>query len=116
MLPIWTPSPERVAASNLTAFTKWLRDRGAGDFADYKSLHDWSITDRGAFWSSVWDFFGVIGLKGETAVIDGGLMPGAKFFPEARLNFAENLLRRRDASPALLAYTEPDTAPGSGRT
>jgi acetoacetyl-CoA synthetase len=116
MPPLWTPNPERVAGSNLTAFVKWLEARGAGEFRDYKSLHEWSITDRGAFWSAVWDYCGVVGDKGGTTVADGDRMPGAQFFPGARINFAENLLQRRDDAPALLAFTEPDTAAGSGRT
>jgi len=115
MLPIWAPAPERVAGSNLTAFAHWLEARGTGVFADYGALHRWSITERGAFWSAVWDFCGVVGARGGLDVVDGDRMPGAQFFPEARLNFTENLLKRRDETLAIIAVTEPDQAPGSGR-
>jgi acetoacetyl-CoA synthetase len=113
--PLWQPDASRVAGSNLTAFVAWLKDRGLGDFPDYAALHHWSVSDRAAFWSAVWDFCGVIGEKGEPSLIDGERMPGARFFPNASLNFAQNLLRRRDDTPALISFTEPDTEPGSGR-
>ncbi len=115
MPPLWTPGPDRVGASTLTAFISSLKERGVRDFPDYESLHRWSITERGPFWSAVWDFCGVIGTKGPIDVADGDLMPGARFFPEARLNFAQNLLRRRDDTLALIAFTEPDTSADSGR-
>jgi len=107
MEPLWTPSSERIAASNLTAFGTWLAERGGPTFADYDALHQWSIADRGAFWTAIWDFCGVVGERGAGVVEDGNLMPGARFFPDARLNFAENLLQRRDDSPALVAVDEP---------
>ncbi len=109
MGPSWTPSAERIAGSNVTAFVKWLEPREGREFRDYGSLHAWSVTERGAFWSAVWDYCRVVGEKGETAVADAGRMPGARFFPDARLNFAENLLRRRDDRLALVAVTEPGT-------
>ena len=109
MGPSWIPSAERVAASNLTAFVQWLGPREGREFRDYASLHAWSVTERGDFWSSVWDYCGVVGEKGEAMVADAGKMPGARFFPEARLNFAENLMRRRDDRLAIVAVTEPGT-------
>ncbi|MEO6223607.1 MAG: acetoacetate--CoA ligase, partial [Vicinamibacterales bacterium] len=115
MPPLWAPSPARVAESHLTAFVQWLGARGLGHFSDYRSLHEWSVRERGSFWSAVWDYCGAIGQKGDTDIVDGDRMPGAHFFPDARLNFAENLLRRRDDSAAIVAFTEPDTAIGSGR-
>ena len=73
---------------------------------DYWGLHRWSITERGAFWSAVWDFCGVIGDKGERQVIDAELMPGARFLPDAALNFAENLLRLDGPSDAIVFRDE----------
>src|ERR1700741_2776951 len=97
--PLWQPAPERIRTSNLSAFMARLaRELGAG-FTDMASLHRWSIDNPEAFWSALWDFSGVIGIKGAAPyLIDPSAMPGARFFPEARLNFAENLLRRRDQS------------------
>ena len=100
--PLWSPSPERQARARLTAFARTAERRFEQKFPDYASLHRFSIERPGEFWSAVWDFCGVRGSKGERAVEHLERMPGARFFPDARLNFAENLLRRRDASTALV--------------
>ena len=70
--------------------------------SNYRELHAWSVAEPALFWDLIWDFCGVIGVKGERRLIDGDKMPGASFFPDARLNFAENLLRRADDSDALV--------------
>ena len=70
--------------------------------AGYRDLHAWSVKHPDLFWDLLWDFGGVIGEKGARLAIDLDAMPGAKFFPDARLNFAENLLRRTDARDALV--------------
>jgi acetoacetyl-CoA synthetase len=70
--------------------------------ADYRALHRWSVEDREAFWSLIWDYCDVIGEKGASVLQDGDRMPGAKFFPDARLNFAENLLRRTGSAEAII--------------
>ena len=100
---LWHPSPERVADANLTGFAALVRERHGLNATDYASLHRWSIDDRAAFWSAVWEYGSVIGDRGDGPVlVDGDRMPGAKWFPDVRLNFAENLLRRRDDAPAIL--------------
>jgi acetoacetyl-CoA synthetase len=104
--PLWSPSPERIAASNMTAFMGHLTARHGARFADYAALHRWSIDHVEAFWDAIWDFCGVIGEKGERILADGDRMPGAKFFPDAKLNFAENLLAREGTAPALLFNNE----------
>ena len=105
--PLWTPSPQRIAASNLTAFTKFVAERYGVKAIDYTELHAWSCNDREQFWQAIWQFCGVIGsTQGDTILIDRDRMPGARWFPDARLNFAENLLRKRDASPALIFWGE----------
>jgi acetoacetyl-CoA synthetase len=79
-------------------------------FDDYASLHRWSIDDIPVFWSGVWDFCGVVSnARGDRVVIDADKMPGARWFPDARLNFAENLLADRGNSEALIFRSE-DTA------
>ena len=100
--PLWRPSREAVAAHPLTRFAAQAGERAGRRFADYRALHAWSVDDRAAFWELVWDFCGVIGDKGERRLADGEAMPGARFFPDARLNFAENLLRRRDDGDAIV--------------
>ena len=92
-MPLWTPSAERIAAAPLTAFAAEAGKRTGRQFSRYADLHAWSVDDREAFWDLVWDFCGVIGDKGGRVLADGDKMPGAKFFPDAQLNFAQNLLR-----------------------
>jgi acetoacetyl-CoA synthetase len=105
--PLWQPSPERVARANLTAFMREARERWGATADDYASLHRWSVTEQAQFWELVWSFCGVIGDAGNAPVlVDGSKMPGARWFPDARLNYAENLLRRRDNSPAIVFWSE----------
>ncbi|MFZ1910500.1 MAG: acetoacetate--CoA ligase [Burkholderiales bacterium] len=78
----------------------------AGGFADYAALHRWSVDEREKFWSLLWDFCGVQGDKGARALLDGERMPGAQWFPDAKLNFAQNLLREADDSDAIVFWGE----------
>ena len=104
---LWQPSRERVAAANLTAFISQAEAVSGRKLADYEALWRWSVEDPGAFWRLMWSYGGVIGDgPGEPAIENPGAMPGARFFPAARLNFAENLLRRNDASDALVFWGE----------
>ncbi|MBI4206082.1 MAG: acetoacetate--CoA ligase [Betaproteobacteria bacterium] len=104
--PLWQPSRERIAAANLTAFMRHVREQyGAAE--DYPQLFAWSIEDPERFWHAVWSFCGVIAAtQGGVILVDGHKMPGARWFPEARLNFAENLLRRRDRGTAIVFWGE----------
>ena len=100
--PLWTPSAERINSSRLTGFMERLGAKTATRFENYGDLHAWSVANMEAFWDFLWDDCGVVGDKGSTILRDGNRMPGAKFFPEARLNFAENLLRKTGSEPALI--------------
>lgn len=101
---LWAPSETQKSASALWRFA----EVNGFDPSDYDSLHRWSIDQKGAFWSALWDFCGVIGEKGETHFQpdDAAWMTGAKFFPQARLNLAENLLKGDDAARAIFAMDE----------
>ncbi len=101
MNPLWSPSPERAAATNLARFKA-----RAGQEGSYEDLHRWSVENPEAFWGLVWDFCGVCGDKGARALVDGERMPGAKFFPDGRLNFAENLLGKRSDADAIVFWGE----------
>ena len=100
--PLWSPPADTVAKSNMTRFMRLVDERHGLGLDGYEALHRFSVERREDFWSAVWDFGGVIGEKGETPLKDGERMPGAAFFPDARLNFAENLLRRADDGDALV--------------
>ena len=100
---LWQPSPERIADANVTRFAALVRERHGVDTGDYAALHRWSVENRAAFWSAIWEYGAVIGERGDGPVlVDGDRMPGAKWFPGARLNFAENLLRRRDDATGIV--------------
>lgn len=104
--PIWSPSPGRLAGAHLTAFTKLAELSYDRKLNGYAELWRASVADPARFWSLVWDYCGVIGDKGATALSDGDNMLAARFFPEARLSYAENLLRRDDDGDALLFWGE----------
>ncbi len=105
--PLWRPSAERVAGARLTRFRRAAEARSGRRLDDYPALHAWSVEEPAAFWSLVWDFCGVIaGERGDRVLEHGERMPGARWFPDARLNFAENLLRRRDDGVALVFRNE----------
>ncbi len=105
--PIWRPSAERIEKANLTAFLRTVRERWRPDVTNYAALYRWSIDETAVFWQAVWEFCGMVSSrKGDQVVIDFGKMPGARWFPGARLNFAENLLRYRDDRRALVFWNE----------
>ena len=106
--PLWSPSGERIATSQVVQFMLFVRERhGVKVGPNYFSLHAWSLENPEAFWSALWDFCGVLAsARGERILQDAECFPGARWFPEARLNFAENLLRYRDDKPALIALLE----------
>ncbi len=105
MEPLWTPSDDRRREARLTRF----RDRVGHELTSFDELHRWSIDEREAFWAAVWDFAGVVGSRGPRTSVDREAMPGARFFPDATLNYAENLLRRGDDAPAIIASSEGAT-------
>jgi acetoacetyl-CoA synthetase len=105
--PLWIPDERRCSATTLSAFCSWLSARVGAPFGDYGALHRFSTADPGAFWSAAWDFAQVAGDKGASPfVADADRMPGASFFPGARLNFAENLLRHQGEGDALVFWGE----------
>ncbi|HEV2901551.1 MAG TPA: acetoacetate--CoA ligase [Pseudaminobacter sp.] len=100
--PLWTPTQDQVASAPMTAFMAAASVRAGAEFTRYDDLHRWSIDEREAFWSLVWDFCGIVGERGEVVLADGDRMPGAAFFPYARLNFAENLLKKTGGGDAIV--------------
>jgi acetoacetyl-CoA synthetase len=109
---LWTPGPDRADRANVTAFIRWLaRERGL-DFEDdgYPALWRWSVTDLDGFWQAVWDYCGIEASAPPTAVLGRRSMPGAEWFPGARLNYAQHVLRReRPETDAL--YHQSETTP-----
>ena len=105
--PLWRPAPERVAASRMDAFRRFINQRHGLALADYAALHQWSVSAVADFWQAVAEFFAVDFSAPPTRVLDNpDAMPGAQWFAGAELNFAAHLLRRRDEHPALVAISE----------
>ncbi len=106
--PLWTPSADRISRANLTRFIEYVDDRYGTRFSDYERLYAWSIAHPVEFWNAIWAFGGIeTDLKGDRVASDPERMrPGAHFFPDARLNFAENALQRTGSEPAILFRNE----------
>ena len=97
---LWEPDNKTVRDARVTRFMTWLAGRGTLDSGSYQDLWHWSVTDPAAFWSAVWDYFGVLGDRGDGPVLDGQVMPYVQWFGGATLNYARNALRT--------AWTDPD--------
>lgn len=104
---LWEPSPAFRESTRLWAFMQWLRDRRGLAFDDYQALWQWSIDDLPAFWGAVWEFFDIQADGDPSRVLAASGMPGARWFPDVRLNYAEHAFRHASASrPALLSRVE----------
>jgi acetoacetyl-CoA synthetase len=99
--PLWRPSAERVERANMARYMKWLAEHRGVELGSYEEAWRWSVDDLDGFWSSIWERFEVGGPAPRPALAERR-MPGARWFPGARLNHAELSLRRRDDHPALL--------------
>lgn len=108
--PVWQPNPSSVADSRITEFTDFVRARTGRDFATYTDLWSWSTDRIDEFWASVWDYFD-IGSDYTEVLDDPVVMPGARWFPGTRLNFAEQALRRGGINDtALISISENGAA------
>ncbi len=104
--PLWTPSEAQIESANVTHFARMAIHDWGLRLNNYPAFYRWSVDHPEQFWRSVWKFCGVRGEHGARAMVDGGKMPGARFFPDARLNFAQNLLGRRDDGDAIVFWGE----------
>jgi acetoacetyl-CoA synthetase len=110
MNALWTPSAERLMNAPISRFIRDINAAYGLEMQNYADLYHWSLAEPDAFWLAVWEFCGVIASeRGDTVLADRGCFPGARWFPEARLNFAENLLRRGDDGTALIGLLENGT-------
>ena len=98
--PLWQPNPQTVGATRMAAF---IQAMGHGDYA---ATWQWSVDQPADFWDSIWDFCGVLGEKGQDVLVDPERMPGASWYPQARLNYAENLLQDAGDTEALVFWGE----------
>src|SRR5262249_40419300 len=104
---LWRPSEAAVQSAQVTQFAQQIVRKHRLDFNTYPEFYGWSVENPEAFWNEVWDGCGVVAAKkGSTVLVDGDKMPGAKWFPEARLNLAENFMKRGDRGDALVFWDE----------
>jgi acetoacetyl-CoA synthetase len=104
---LWEPSSERIERSRLTEFMRWLAAERGLDFAGYDDLWRWSVDDLDAFWAAIWDFFEVQADGDAAPVLASRAMPGASWFPNARVNYAEHVFAGKDeAETAILHASE----------
>jgi acetoacetyl-CoA synthetase len=107
MPALWTPSPERIRSARITAFREWLRAQRDLSFADFESMWSWSVTDLDGFWSAVWQYFDVQASQPYEKVLADARMPGAVWFPGARLNLVDQVFRHgTSARPAIVFCNE----------
>ncbi|WP_163554104.1 acetoacetate--CoA ligase [Candidatus Frankia alpina] len=104
--PLWEPSARRIEQAAVTNYRSWLAAERGLDLGDEAALWAWSVTELGPFWESIWDFCAVEGERGDGPALAGAGMPGAVWFPDARVNYAENALTRRGGAPAVIAVRE----------
>lgn len=104
--PLWQPDPMQIAHSAMHRFLRFAESRHSRAFNSYMDLHRWSVSEREAFWADLWEFFEVVGTQGKTPCTDANDFMKARWFPEASLNFAENLMRYQDPHTALICCDE----------
>lgn len=104
--PLWIPTEDRIRSSNFSKYYDFIRKEYKLLFKDYNELHKWSVSEIELFWESVWKFGGIIHSNLYTKILDKRIIPGAKWFEGARLNFAENLLKYRDDHTAIISSRE----------
>ncbi|MEQ8653509.1 MAG: acetoacetate--CoA ligase [Kiloniellales bacterium] len=104
--PLWQPTPERLVTANLSRFIAEANKRHGLTLRNYDAVYDWSLAEMPAFWELFWEHAEVIGERQGATLVRPQMMPGAKFFPESRLNYAENMLRRNDDSDAMVFWSE----------
>ena len=103
---LWQPSQELIDQALITQYIDYVNQRTGSAIDNYHGLYKWSIDNKENFWSTLWDFAEVVGDKGERILVDGDNIEKAVWFPDATLNFAENLLRRRDDDIAIYFRAE----------
>jgi acetoacetyl-CoA synthetase len=114
--PLWRPSPERIERARITDYRRWLAEHHGLRFADYETLWQWSVDELEAFWATLWDYFQVRGHTPWRQVLDRRVMPGAKWFEGATLNYAEHCLaaaEKPDADTRLAVISRSETRPRS---
>jgi len=104
--PLWTPSQQQIEGSNLFNFMQYCSQHADLEFHDYDGFYQWSVQSSETFWSLLWDYCSVIGEKGKRVLINGDDIEKAEWFPDAKMNFAENILQNRGNDSAIFFQAE----------
>jgi acetoacetyl-CoA synthetase len=110
---LWRPGSDLVERARITGYQRWLAAErgvpaGGGPDHGYRALWEWSVGEPAGFWGSLWDYFGVLGERGDGPVLTGDEMPGVSWFGGATLNYARNALRTAGSDPGRLAVIARD--------
>ena len=108
--PLWTPAAADIKNSQMYKLKAHLENKCNVTLLDYPAFHKWSVENAEIFWSEYWDYAGIIGDKTGPVLINADDLERAKFFPKAQINYAENMLKRRDNAPAIIFKTEQGAA------
>lgn len=109
-LPLWTPDPSDIDLSNIKHFQNYMEQHGVYT-TTYNDLHTWSVKNAPQFWSHLWDYFAIIGKKGDTLFEAHNIFQKNRFFPEAKINYAENILKHSYSDKTALVYYCEDQEP-----
>ena len=97
---LWTPGADFARGTNMARYMDWLAAERGLRFDGYEALRQWSVEDADAFWASIWQWCGVRHDGSAARVTDGAPMPHTRWFPDARVNYAEHVLRHADGASA----------------
>jgi acetoacetyl-CoA synthetase len=97
-----------VAQSNISKFSEWLGQTRNLQFGDYEDMRRWSVEHLDDFWAAIWEYFDVQASSPYECVIASRKMPGAEWFPGARINYAEHIFRKRRADAPAMLYSGED--------
>ena len=104
---LWQPSSSRIADANITAFVRQVESKIGQSLPDFSAVHAWSVAQPTVFWECLWDFCGLPTRSSDERTVENrDHMPGARWFPDSRINFANHLLTKRDDSPAIVFRSE----------
>ena len=104
---VWSPSDSFIRESNLTHYNRWLQREKGLEFHEYRQLWEWSVTHPEPFWESIWQYFAIQSHAPYQCILEEASMPGAKWFPGSRVNYAEHIFRAAsDDRPAIFFQSE----------
>ena len=104
---LWKPSPKKIKKTSIYKFIKHVNFIYKTKIENFTSLHNWSVKNRSDFWNEIWNFYKILGNKGNKPYLDPeNNLPGTQFFPSGKLNYAENMLKKNNNDPAIIFWSE----------